>query len=379
MKIAFIATMNGCPWGGSELLWSQAAEILHKQGHQIFASVHGWPEMPEPIRNLRESGILVKERHPEKVDLLTRVVNKSKRVFWGSNLQSNDWLEIVKFKPDLVCISHGGTICGVSWMLRCLNAKIPYISISQGYSARDWISDREIDHITSAYLGSRKSYFVSHNNLKLLETKMGERVIRAEVVWNPFNVSWDNHIEWPSENQGLRLACVGRLEPYDKGQDIICQIMAKPEWRGRDITVHLYGNGSCKKSIERLVQMLDLGKKVFLHSHVANVQDIWKANHAAIFPSRSEGLPLALIEAILCKRLGIVTDVGDSTRPLLDNVTGFVAPAPTVPIFEEALERAWLRRSEWHEIGKQARSHLLTMLPHNPADAFAKKILETIQ
>lgn len=376
MKIAFIATMNGSPWGGSELLWSQAADILHKQGHQILASVHGWLDTPQPIRKLRDSGILVKERHPEQLDLLTRVVNKSKRVFLGSHLESKDWLEIIKFKPDLVCISHGGTICGVSWMLRCLNAKIPYLSISQGYSERDWIADREIDDVTSAYLGARKAFFVAENNRKLLETKMGERVTQAEVVWNPFNVPWDNEIEWPSESQGLRLACVGRLEPYDKGQDILCQIMAKPEWRQRSVTIHLYGNGSCRKSISKFIKMLQLEEKVFLRGQVNDITQVWQENHCAIMPSRTEGLPLALVEGMLCHRFAIATDVGDTSRPMIDNFNGFIASAPTVNIFEEAMERAWARRQEWKEIGRNARFHIEKMVPPNPSEIFAEKILK---
>jgi len=378
MRIAFIATMYGSPWGGSELLWSQAAEILHKDGHQVMASVHGWPETPSPIAKLRQLGICINERHIEKPGIPARVANKVIRTFSDKPRQDKNWLEIIKFKPDLVCVSHGGSFCGVPWMLRCLNSKIPYISISQADSERVWISDREIDDVTNAYLGARRAYFVAQHNKKLLETKIGERLPQAEVVWNPFNVPWDNDLQWPNENQGFHMACVGRLEPHDKGQDILCHIMNKSKWRSRDITINLYGNGSCRESISRLIKMLGLQDRVIIHGSISDVQVIWQKNHAAVFPSRSEGLPLALVEAILCERMAIATDVGDSTRPIIDNATGFIARASTIESFEEAMERAWSRKADWQEIGINARRQLIKTLPRDPAVEFAKNILEQV-
>jgi glycosyltransferase involved in cell wall biosynthesis len=367
--------MYGSPWGGSELLWSQAAEILHKDGHQVMASVHGWSETPPPIAKLRQLGICINERHIEKLGIPARVANKVIRTFSDKPRQDKNWLEIIKFKPDLVCVSHGGTICGVPWMLRCLKAKIPYISISQGYSERDWISDREIDDVTNAYLGARRAYFVAEHNERLLETKMGERLPQAEVVWNPFNVRWDINLKWPKEDQGFQLACVGRMEPYDKGQDILCHIMNKSKWRERGIVVNLFGSGSCQKSISKLIKMLNLEKIVIYRGQVHDISEVWRHNHAAVMPSRTEGLPLALVEAMLCRRFGIVTDVGDSAKPINNNINGFIAKAATVEIFEEAMECAWVRRHEWMEIGLNARADIEKLVPPNPGEEFSKKIL----
>jgi hypothetical protein len=42
MKWAFISTMEGCPWGGSEELWSRVARWLLEGGHEVYANVKFW-------------------------------------------------------------------------------------------------------------------------------------------------------------------------------------------------------------------------------------------------------------------------------------------------------------------------------------------------
>src|SRR2546427_5086696 len=39
MKIAFVSTVSGFPWGGSEELWSRVARLLAKEGNQVGACV----------------------------------------------------------------------------------------------------------------------------------------------------------------------------------------------------------------------------------------------------------------------------------------------------------------------------------------------------
>ena len=40
MKIAFISSMYGATWGGSEELWGGAALVLLEQGVEVFAGGH---------------------------------------------------------------------------------------------------------------------------------------------------------------------------------------------------------------------------------------------------------------------------------------------------------------------------------------------------
>ena len=55
-----------------------------------------------------------------------------------------------------------------------------------------------------------------------------------------------------------------------------------------------------KVSLERLVQHLELTDRVFFAGHVA-AKDIWSSNQVLVMPSRSEGLPLVLVEVTPCR------------------------------------------------------------------------------
>jgi glycosyltransferase involved in cell wall biosynthesis len=82
-----------------------------------------------------------------------------------------------------------------------------------------------------------------------------------------------------------------------------------------------------------------------------------------------------LVEAMLSRRVAIVTDVAGSPEVLEDNRTGFLAQAPTDLAVDEALERAWSRRSEWAEIGQAAHTAIKTLTPTDPAAFFTEQLL----
>ena len=52
----FISTMEGVPWGGSEELWSRAAEELIERGHKVSFCTKCWATMPVSLAVLRRKG-----------------------------------------------------------------------------------------------------------------------------------------------------------------------------------------------------------------------------------------------------------------------------------------------------------------------------------
>ncbi len=59
-----------------------------------------------------------------------------------------------------------------------------------------------------------------------------------------------------------------------------------------------------------------------------------------------------MVEAMLCARPVVATDVAGHAEIVEDGVTGFLADAPTAASMAMALERFWARRGEAEEIGK---------------------------
>jgi glycosyltransferase involved in cell wall biosynthesis len=367
--------MSGSPWGGSEVLWSQAAQRLLDHGHAVFVSVTRWADTPGPVAELCVGGAEVDEREWIVAPRIERIVAKFLRKAPDHPGWEPSWQKIVDFHPDLVCISHGSALCGIDWMLRCHDAGIPYVSVAQANFEQWWPDDKRAAEIRKAYMGAKKACFVSTANLTMFEEQLGLRLSNGEVVHNPCNVSWNARPTWPEDDGTFRLACVGRLDPGAKGQDLLFQLLALPKWRERSVTVSLFGKGPWENSLRRLAEQKEVADRIVFAGHVNDIEQVWRTHHALVLPSRYEGLPLSVVEAMLCGRTVIVTDVAGNREPLEDNATGFVAEAPTVRHLDEAMERAWQRRQEWQAIGAAAADSIRQQIPQDPAQVFADKLL----
>src|SRR5262249_55981873 len=147
----------------------------------------------------------------------------------------------------------------------------------------------------------------------------GRELSNAEVVWNPFNIDYHAAPSWPKsgENGELRLACVARLHPPSKGQDILFEALATPQWASRPWRLYLYGEGPMRNLLERLAQRSGLSDRVVFAGY-KTVEEIWASNHVLVMPSRYEGLPLAIVEAMLCARPVIATDIAGNSEVVED-------------------------------------------------------------
>lgn len=368
--------MGGVPWGGSEALWSETASRLKQQGHHVAASVLRWPSRPAPLVELARQGIPIAFRARGR-NFLGRALRKYFPPLASGPIDASQqrWLERSAF--DLLVVSQGGPWDGVPWMLACRQAKVPYCAIVHANSEAWWPLDSRLADIEAGMTGARRVFFVSHANHRLMEAQIGRRLDQAAVVANPCAVNRDSAAPWPPPDGEIRLACVGRLAPQAKGQDVLLQVLAQPKWRQRPIRLNVYGTGPSERAVKALATFLAVPRVTF-HGHVSDIREIWSANHALVLPSRHEGLPLTIVEAMVCGRPVITTDVAGNTELVDDEVNGFVAAAPTVSLLDEAMERAWRRRAEWPDLGARARADALRRLPDDPVGDFARTLVDLV-
>jgi glycosyltransferase involved in cell wall biosynthesis len=111
---------------------------------------------------------------------------------------------------------------------------------------------------------------------------------------------------------------------------------------------------------------------------VTEIEKVWSLNHVLVMPSRIEGLPLALVEAMLCGRPAVVTDVAGA-EVIEDGVSGFLAEAASVGCVGDALERFWTRKEEARNIGAAAVARIRHLVPRDPVRVFSDKIRELVR
>lgn len=380
-----ILFLTSCPlvWGGSEELWAGAALRLRQRGLRVFTGrSESWGSGRRHPRwqQLRESGVGVNNF---SVSGLGRAVPDAVRRFLptlqGPTLRLRNLIlaaQIRLLRPDLVVISQGQAYDGcfpVALPEVCRMARIPYALICQKAAGIHWPDDALRELYRQAYREAAATYFVSEHNRHTVECQLAMPVPRAEVVRNPYMVRAPQPLPWPETSPGIwRLACVARMWPLEKSQDVVLNVLALPKWRGRPVEVSFYGEGPMSKGIEEMSRWLNLTNVRF--PGFTDPVEIWRSHHALILPSRAEGLPLAQVEAMMCGRPVIVADAGGTAEVMHDGEHGFLANAPTVAAVDDALERAWQRRSEWPALGLAAAGHIRTLFSPDPCEDFANRL-----
>jgi glycosyltransferase involved in cell wall biosynthesis len=383
-----ILFLTSCPlaWGGSEELWAGAAMRLHDRGFRVHSGrSEPWPRgrLHDRWAALRRSGVGVGDF---RVSGLARAIPDAVKRFLPA-LARPVWrvrslllaAKVRLLRPDLVVISQGQAYDGcfpVCLPEVCRFAGVPYVLVCQKAAEIHWPEDGLRELFRRCYREARAACFVSDHNRRTVERQLGITLPDAEIVRNPFMVRKDGPMPWPATPDGrLRLACVARMWPLEKGQDVLLSVLAQDTWRTRPIEVSFFGDGPMARGIEEMAKSLGLANVRF--PGFTDPNEIWRTHHALVLPSRAEGLPLAQVEAMMCGRPVIVADAGGTAEIMRDGEHGFLAAAAAEAPLADALERAWQRRDEWPALGAAAAAHVRTLYPADPCDAFADR-LETI-
>lgn len=303
--------------------------------------------------------------------ILARAREADEHAFHSSSVPVAPATEIVRAKPDLVVISHGDNREGMPWMEFCAEREFRYVSIAHRASEADWPDSRLMGRLRNAYLSAWAVHFVSVHNWHLTERMICAHLPTASVVRNPFNVPYDRSLPWPPDADGFRMACVARLDLESKAQDVLLDVLADRKWRQRPLTVEIVGReGPQSQLLRELCDFLDLNQVKFVDM-VKDIRSVWARCHALVLPSRKEGLPVSVIEAMLSGRPALVTDVGGCREVVLHGRTGWVADSPTRKAFDAALESAWTDRRSWQSMGSAAARTARSLVPADPVGAFA--------
>jgi glycosyltransferase involved in cell wall biosynthesis len=368
LRILFLSSHYGI--GAAESLWLQTAACMARAGHEVAAAVCWQRWDPARVSELLQLGVSVKRLvHSLPMQRLVRpLFTKGRAEKWLVHQLTSG-----AAKPDLVLVSQGNDHSCLSWLEALQEAGLQTAVVTHGIVSSDWPNDRQADRLRRVFSRVAASFWVSKGNQTDFEIQIGQRLPQGRLVWNPIKVK-RGPLPWPGTQNGWRLACVARLQTRPKGHDLLIQALALPQWRERDLTLSIFGEGENRQGLERLAAMLGITDKVRFPGHVENVEDIWRDHHMIAQPSRNEGMPLSLIEAVMCARPAIVTDVAGHAEVVRDGVDGYIAEAASVRHVNEALERAWQHRSEWCQMGTHAAENLLQLLPQDPVVAFAESI-----
>jgi glycosyltransferase involved in cell wall biosynthesis len=373
MTLGIFSTQTGMPWGGSEQLWSRAAMRLLERGHEIAVNYKKWPTTADPLEKIRRHGGALTLRSEDTAwARLQSLVHSALRRRGIPTHRHRLWLESTR--PDVVLVSSGWHEDDLSITRTCRQLGIPYAILLHCTSYHDWIGNEKAERIRTAYQEAQKCFFVSDENRDIIETLTAASLGHPEIVDNPINVDPGAAPPWPAVNDVWHLACVGRLHCRSKGQDLIVKVLRRSRWRDRPLHVTLYGqNQDSKERLHRLIDKHDVQDQMTIAGYTS-LNTIWRENHALLLPSRFEGMPMVTLEAMLWERPAIVTNCGRNGEFVDDGETGFLVPAATTELLDQAMERAWRHRHEWQTMGTEAARRIRSRYSDHPVEDFADRL-----
>jgi glycosyltransferase involved in cell wall biosynthesis len=149
----------------------------------------------------------------------------------------------------------------------------------------------------------------------------------------------------------------GRLVPQKRPQDFL-QMAAAIAQRHPEVQFLMAGEGSRRPSVERQARELALGERVRFLGLVRDMRDFYAACDLLVLPSRSEGCPNAVLEAMAMKVPVVASDT-PSTREVVQSMTdGVLYPIGQVDRLVEAVVqlleapslRAELAERAWRKV-----------------------------
>ena len=375
-KIAIISTLEGSPWGGSEYLWATTAEEALNEGHEVFISLRDWSVDYPLVVQLQKRGAQLFPR-PQSTSLSSKLLRKANQFLPFIN---SSYQPIFDCKPDIICISQSNTYDTTYYsnLLKLItSSSIPYLIICHLNQDTVFFSNNSNRSVAQKLLkDASRVLFVSKQNLQLAERQLAQSLHNAVVVKNPVNLIDHSLVDFPQKSI-VSFAVVARLAVAHKGQDILFEALSSDVWKDRDWQCCLYGSGPDQAYLEALSHHYGITDRIKFMGHINNVRDIWADNHILVLSSRCEGTPLALVEAMLCARPAIVTDVGGNAEWVEEPDTGFIAEACTAKSFSAALERAWLGLDNWPLMGIKAHEYAKTKFDPYSGNSLLKLILNS--
>lgn len=168
------------------------------------------------------------------------------------------------------------------------------------------------------------------------------------------------------------LASIGRLS-FEKGQDVLLKAMAGAFMEHEEVIALIAGEGPASAELQRLVRQTGIGSKVRMLGHLSRVREIYASADVVVVPSRTEGVPNVVLEALDYGRPVVASAVGAIPSMVLHGETGWLVDPDRPDQLAAVLRAAHAASRALPQMAACARS---MVLPRFSASARAERLLD---
>jgi glycosyltransferase involved in cell wall biosynthesis len=158
----------------------------------------------------------------------------------------------------------------------------------------------------------------------------------------------------PRPQPGPLIGAVGRLE-RQKGFDILIRALGRVE----GATLFIVGDGTERANLEELARGVGVAERVVWNGWRDDPRGLFPSFDVLVFPSRFEGFPLAVLEALLAGSAVVAADVGSVAEVVRDGETGLLVPPEDPGAVADAIRRLLADEGLRRRLGEAGRRLVL--------------------
>ncbi|WP_437578806.1 glycosyltransferase family 4 protein [Sorangium sp. So ce887] len=189
----------------------------------------------------------------------------------------------------------------------------------------------------SGAVGVAGNISVIHNGIDITPARRTREEVRAELG---FGAGPAAQSEPASPSGGAFLGIMPAAFHPVKAHDVLLRALSRLRDRGVAVTVLIVGDGDERDRIHGLARELGIhGKEARFLGFRKDVPDLLLAADFFVLPSRDEGLPLAVLEAMARSLPVVVTPVGGVPEVVRNEEHGLLVPVDDPGALAVAIER----------------------------------------
>jgi glycosyltransferase involved in cell wall biosynthesis len=321
--------------GGAGNACAHIARCLAQMGHEVSIVTSRFEDLPhkeqkDGVTIHRIPALRLRRDRSTAIEQVVFIIAAS---FWTLG-------GIPKFKPDVSLAFFGIPSGAAAWLIRRIY-KVPYVVSLRGGDVPGFRPyDFKIYHkLIAPFLRivwrDASAIVANSNGLRELALEFDSRY-EISVIPNGVNVNspHDETREW----QPARLLSVGRLV-HQKGFDLAMRALAGL----KDLQWHwkIVGDGPLLPMLRSLADELGILDRITFTGWQTKEQltEHYKQANLFVFPSRHEGMPNAVLEAMANGLPILASRIAGNEELVADGVTGMLIPSENVASLREALSR----------------------------------------
>ncbi len=346
---------------GTAIIFINIAELLAKNGHKVWVVTNRFEGVDYPKHNNLK---IIFNSSPQKFLKKQRTFKNSIQYIFST---VRTGLTITK-NENIDIIHSNGVVSGLAGsMISLLTSKSHILTIHNVYPEDYWNewSKQPENSKFKAFLGKLQVKLVLKLRHTVIHTvsepvkynilKRGEKK-PIVVIPNGIKVSETYNV---STNQN-QFILISRLVFY-KNVQIILKALKKVRKKIPQVSLLIIGDGPYRKTLENLVDNLELRNNVIFKGTVIDKEEKNKMianSQALLLPSYYESFGLVILEAFSQKKPAIVSDLKPLSQIVEHNKTGLVVPAHNEKEWAKTLEYVLRNPEEIAKMGERGRKVL---------------------